>query len=151
MNTETMWKHSMWLVAAVACCGCGMSGPGYTMLAVEGIVTLGGEPLANAELMFDSVDGPRGFGISDEQGAFAVITRQYGPGLPAGTYDVFISGNERTRVPGSGRAVEIDGAYQELGFDKVTITPDATRLSFDLEEMPSENDGGGSPDAGGGA
>ncbi len=129
--------------------GCGRSGPGYTMLPVEGVVTLEGEPLANAEVMFDSADGPRGFGLTDEAGRFTVTTRQFGLGLPAGNYRVFVSGSEKTRLARSGRAAQVATVYGESGVGRVTVTAGGKPLSFDLEARPkvgrkaAEDDGSG--------
>jgi len=97
------------LLAVIAAFSTGCFGPptvNYDMIPVEGSITFEGEPLANAEVMFDSADFPRGFGTTDENGRFKVITRQFGAGLPAGTY----------RVSGVGR-VSIDASAGPLSFD----------------------------------
>jgi hypothetical protein len=140
-----------WLMPLVACCGCGLSGPSYTMLSVEGLVTLEGSPLVAAEVMFDSVDGPRGFGVTDDNGRFSVTTRQYGPGLPEGRYRVFVSATEDTQLAGSSDPVEIDVMYQETGVGKVTIDAETDLIVFDLEDRPPEANGGRRVDDGGGA
>jgi len=131
--------------------GCGRTNPGYTMLPVAGVVTLEGEPLAGAEVMFDSADAPRGFGLTDEEGRFSVTTRQYGPGLPAGTYRVFVSGSGTTRLGRSGKPVRLASAYQESGLGQVTVTADGEPLSFDLRRQPAGAGRGTAVDDGSGA
>ena len=96
------------LAAGLAMAASGCSGPPtarYEMLPVEGRVTMDGTPLVRVEVILDSTNGPRGFGLTDEEGAFTVQTRQFGAGLPAGTYRVLIAGSDRTRLRGSAEPV----------------------------------------------
>lgn len=136
-------RHSIfWLPVLVVLAGlaAGCFGPPtvtYSMIPVAGTITFEGEPLANADVMFDSPDGPRGFGTTDENGRFTVITRQYGPGLPVGTYRVLVTGSEKTRIRGSGRPVQLAAAYRESGVGRVTIAAEMGPLSFDLRAKPS--------------
>lgn len=109
----------------------------YSMIPVAGTITFEGEPLANADVMFDSPDGPRGFGTTDENGRFTVITRQYGPGLPVGTYRVLVTGSEKTRIRGTGKPVQLAAAYRESGVGRVTIGAEMGPLSFDLKAKPT--------------
>lgn len=130
--------------------GCsGRSTVRYEMLPVEGVITLDGEPLADAELMFDSVACPRGFGVSDAAGRFTVITRQYGAGLPAGSYRVLVTGSEKTRLGKSGRPAKVANVYGESGLGRVSIDPDSGPLSFNLERNPRSIQGGSADDPGG--
>lgn len=108
----------------------------YEMLPVEGLVTMEGQPLTDAEVMLDSMDGPRGFGVTDDSGKFTVTTRQFGSGLPAGTYRVFIGGSEKTRIGGAGGPVEVAHKYREKGVGSVTIAPGGGPLAFDLKRKP---------------
>lgn len=129
------------VLAGIMAAASGCFGPptvSYTMIPVEGTLTFEGEPLAHAEVMFDSQDGPRGFGTSDENGRFTVTTRQFGAGLPAGTYRVLVTGSEKTRVRGSGKPVSIATAYRESGFGRVSIDASTGPLSFDLKAKPSK-------------
>ncbi|MFM7207050.1 MAG: carboxypeptidase-like regulatory domain-containing protein [Planctomycetaceae bacterium] len=112
----------------------------YDMLPVEGTVTLEGRPLANAEVMFDSVDMPRGFGVTDENGRFSIVTRQFGAGLPAGQYRVLVGGSEKTSLGGG--PVELAAAYRETGVGRVTIEPGGSPLAFDLKRKAAAVAGG---------
>lgn len=125
-------------ILAVACAA-GCFGPPvvkYEMVPVEGTVTFEDEPLVAADVMLDSADGPRGFGTTDESGRFTVTTRQFGPGLPAGTYRALITGSEKTRLSSSGRPVKVPLRYRESGVGKVTIAHGAGPLRFDLKKSP---------------
>ncbi len=127
------------LLAVIAAFSTGCFGPptvNYDMIPVEGTITFEGEPLANAEVMFDSADFPRGFGTTDENGRFTVTTRQFGAGLPAGRYRVLVTGSEKTRVRGSGKVVTVATAYGESGVGRVSIDASAGPLSFDLKAKP---------------
>ena len=136
-------------VIALVVGGCGQQTVRYDMLPVEGVVTLEGEPLADAEVMFDSADGPRGFGVSDEAGRFTVTTRQYGAGLPAGSYRVFVTGSEKTRLARSGRSIQVATIYGESGVGRVAIDPENISLSFDLQVKPKGSPKGSAEEPGG--
>jgi len=86
--------------------------------------------------MLDSVDGPRGFGTTDESGRFTVTTRQFGAGLPAGTYRALITGSEKTRLATSGRPVTVPLRYRESGIGTVAIAAGSGPLQFDLKKTP---------------
>lgn len=133
------------LVPLTALVAAGCFGPptvSYTMIPVEGVITFGGEPLAAAEVMFDSADGPRGFGVTDEKGRFTVTTRQFGAGLPAGTYRVLVTGSEKTRIRGTGKPVSVATSYRETGVGRVSVATGMQPLVFDLTAKPSK---GGDP------
>jgi len=106
------------------------------MLPVEGTVTMDGKPLVNAEVMLDSLDGPRGFGVTDGNGRFTVTTRQFGSGLPPGSYRVFIGGSDKTRLGPAGGPVVVAPKYRETGIGKVTIGPGSGPLAFDVTQDP---------------
>ena len=114
---------------------CGPPAIRYEMLPVEGRITMEGQPLANAEVRLDSTVGPRGFGVTDQEGRFTVVTRQFGPGLPAGTYRVLVGGSDKTRL-GSGDPVAVAMRYRETGVGRVTIGPGSGPLAFDLKKRP---------------
>jgi hypothetical protein len=93
--------------------------------------------------MFDSPDGPRGFGVSDDNGMFSVKTRQFGAGLPAGKYRVLVTSSEQTRIRGSGKAVQVATVYRESGVGRVSIDAGTGPLSFDLKTKPTKSGGDG--------
>lgn len=132
---QTLRIACLAVVAAVGSAGCfGPPTLKYEMLPVDGAVTFEGEPLVAAEVMLDSVDGPRGFGTTDEAGRFTVTTRQFGKGLPAGTYRVLITASEQTRLATSGRPAKLPARYRETGVGKVAIAAGSGPLRFDLKK-----------------
>jgi len=131
------------LITVAVSAGCGAPTVNYSMIPVEGTITFEGEPLSRAEVMFDSPDGPRGFGVSDENGRFSVMTRQFGAGLPAGKYRVLVSSSEQTRIRGLGKAVQVATVYRESGVGRVSIDAGTGPLSFDLKAKPTKSDGDG--------
>ena len=141
--------HVVLLIVVAVSAGCGAPTANYSMIPVEGTITFEGEPLSNAEVMFDSPDGPRGFGVSDENGRFSVMTRQFGAGLPAGKYRVLVTSSEKTRIRGAGKPVTLNTAYRESGVARVSIEAGMQPLAFDLTAKPSK--GGNAAGAGDGA
>jgi len=128
-------------VAIVTCLAVvpGCFGPptlNYEMLPVEGRLTMDGQPLANAEVILEAENAPRGFGTTDENGNFTVVTRQFGAGLPAGTYRASVRGSDKTRVGGTGGRVEVATRYREQGVGKVTIGPGSGPLHFEVQRNP---------------
>lgn len=139
MTSARSGKHGFVVVAGLAVSLAGCFGPvavKYEMLPVEGTVTMDGQPLAGAEVMLDSLDGPRGFGVTDGSGKFTITTRQFGAGLPAGDYRVFIGGSEKTRLGPAGVAAAIPLKYRETGMSKVTIGPGSGPLALELTSRP---------------
>ena len=129
-------------VVIVACLAVvpGCFGPptlNYEMLPVEGRLTMDGQPLVNAEVILEGENVPRGFGTTDENGNFSVVTRQFGAGLPAGTYRVSVRGSDKTRLGGTGGRVEVATRYREQGVGKVTVGPGSGPLAFDLKQKPA--------------
>jgi hypothetical protein len=151
MANRPTW-FSMLMLSALAAAGTGCFGPPtvtYTMIPVEGVITFDGEPLAGAEVMFDSPDGPRGFGLTNENGRFTVTTRQFGAGLPEGKYRVLVTSSEKTRIRGAGRPVTLATSYRESGVARVSIEAGMQPLAFDLTAKPSK--GGNTASDGDGA
>jgi len=130
--------HVVLLIVVAVSAGCGAPTANYSMIPVEGTITFEGEPLSNAEVMFDSPDGPRGFGVTDENGMFSVKTRQFGAGLPAGKYRVLVTSSEKTRIRGAGKPVTLATSYRESGVARVSIEAGMQPFAFDLTAKPSK-------------
>lgn len=121
--------------------GCGPPMVRYEMLPVSGVVTMEGQPLANADVILESEVGPRGFGVTDVSGKFTVATRQFGSGLPAGSYRVSIRGADTTRLGASGPRVVVPSMYREPGLGRVSIEAGMQPLTFDLQARPAKGGG----------
>ena len=73
--------------AALLLLGCGKAGP--ELVTVSGNVTLDGAPLTGASIHFVSTTGSVASTQLDSSGGFRLIS-QYGNGIPAGDYQVYI-------------------------------------------------------------
>ncbi|MCO6454582.1 MAG: hypothetical protein J5I93_04620 [Pirellulaceae bacterium] len=128
------------LLLAAACAACGRSGP--SRYAASGSVTLGGQPLDQASIIFE----PRGKGglvvaAPVVNGQFAWTERN---GPAAGEYDVRVNphGVDETEArqivqQNTGRPIEsvsVPARYQRPGELTATVTPAGpNQFEFDLE------------------
>jgi hypothetical protein len=99
----------LWLALAPVLAGCSRTGP-----EVAGVVTLAGQPLAGARLMFEPLDSSAGLGgalaIADASGVFTIVPHpETGDTLKLGVYAVNVS----RKVDGYG-AVPPEDQYPQL-------------------------------------
>jgi hypothetical protein len=90
------------LLAALLATGC--NGSGLNLAPVEGIVTLDGQPVADAGVLFvpsDPKQGPPAMGVTDATGAFSLRTVN-DDGAVVGDYRVSISKSEQSLQPVAG-------------------------------------------------
>jgi hypothetical protein len=86
-------------VLAVLLAGCNRGG--LNLAPAEGVVTLDGEPVADAGVMFTPVDpklGPPASGATDAEGRFTLITANR-PGAIIGEHRVAISKSDVLAIP----------------------------------------------------
>ena len=103
MNVRYVVSAALGLALLVGCSGTDRP----ELVPVQGTVTLNGEPLAGATVIFDLIDKPEGFqrpssGRTDEQGHFQVGTYGSADGLPEGKYRVAITKKEMVGEPPEG-------------------------------------------------
>jgi hypothetical protein len=87
------------LLFVLTAAGCGDSG--LNLAPVAGIVTLDGQPVAEAGIMFQPVDstmGPPAYGATDADGRFELITANQ-PGAAIGEHRIAISKTESIAIP----------------------------------------------------
>ena len=92
-----MWRSKVtWMLLAIGVVGCG--GSEFDLAPVSGVVTLNGEPLANARVSFqprrsgDAVNsGPASYATTDERGHFQLHAIDGSIGAVVGTHDVTVS------------------------------------------------------------
>lgn len=88
-------RAGLLFLCAVACAGCG--GPAAVKLDVvpaKGVVTLDGQPLANADVTaipLGDTEGAGGTARTNAQGEFSITHFRGEPGLPKGEYRVTVS------------------------------------------------------------
>ncbi|QDU37005.1 hypothetical protein Mal4_13080 [Maioricimonas rarisocia] len=82
-------------LAVLMLCGCAKEGPEYAsdLVPVRGTVTLDGQPLADATVMFLAKQGEsrQTFAMTDSSGQFALATGAGLEGALPGEYDVLIT------------------------------------------------------------
>ena len=90
----TAMRWSAWsLVLCLAGCG----GPEHPPVgSVSGVITLDGQPLADATVMFQPADGRPSQGVTDKAGKYSLTYLDGVPGAKLGTNTVII----RTEIPG---------------------------------------------------
>ena len=122
--------------AAVAGCVRNVDRPPVELHPVRGRVFLEAQPLADAVLMFHSVEPtphPRPRARSAEGGAFEVTTFRLHDGAPAGEYRVTIS----CKGPYEGKSEDRETEAEEL-LPRIYQRPETTPLT--VEVRPGEND-----------
>lgn len=91
MNSLLVLSSLIWLA------GCGP--PTISLVPVDGIATLDGEPVKDAGIVFQPIKtGPTASGSTDEQGRFALNTNNR-VGVPEGEYIVLISKVQAPSLP----------------------------------------------------
>jgi hypothetical protein len=97
--SSAIWTTSFLtaLVVSLLLAGCGDSGP--EMAPVSGIVTVDGQPVANAAVMFVPEAGGRpATGLTDAEGKFSLETLKPGDGALVGKHKVTVTGVKTTGV-----------------------------------------------------
>lgn len=134
-----MIRFGFWLAALLAI-GCG-GGPQFA--AVEGVVTLGGKPLADVEVQFipdpaQGTTGPPASAYTDRDGRYRIAATEKG-GVVVGTHRVCIN-DATVMMPGGGADAESGGAA--AGGKALQRRPrfpvvysDATRTPFGAVEI----------------
>ena len=111
---------------------CSRKSPGTPDLAaVSGVVTLNGQPLANAIVLFTSDKGFSSFGTTDSSGRFAVAYRSNLKGAAIGSNVVRITTNQ-TELPGAGYRDPIPAKYNSASTLKAEVKPGGNTIDFPL-------------------
>lgn len=84
------WTSSTFVMAALVIAGCG-GGDRPTVVPVSGAVTRGGQPLAQAEVMFLPEKGAPSSGKTDANGQFTLMFNDGRPGAVPGKHQVLIT------------------------------------------------------------
>jgi len=69
---------------------CGAGGSGVPLEKVSGKVTLNGQPLEGAIIVYESTSGVSSHGVTDAEGHYEMKSKQDEPGVPVGSYVVRI-------------------------------------------------------------
>jgi hypothetical protein len=79
------------IVGIVALCGCSSGKPNVPFGTVHGRVTLDGEPLATAAVMFEPANGRPSYGVTSDQGEYSLVYRGKPWGAIVGPHTVRIT------------------------------------------------------------
>jgi len=128
--------------------GNGCSGrPGNVAKKVSGTVTLGGQPLANAKIVFSPAKGNASFGVTDAEGKYNLLWSEARgrpiEGAVIGEHTVSIStyipGDPTTKTPKPDVPEKVPYKYREQsGQLKATVKAGANVIDFPLEAGPVE-------------
>jgi hypothetical protein len=87
-------RCSGFLAITIFAAGCDANSPERSLVAAEGVVTMGGKPLAQATVEFiplGETKGAGGSGVTDEMGRYKLFSRRGGTGVLPGEYRVTVS------------------------------------------------------------
>jgi len=106
----------------LAVVGCGTKGP--TPVPVSGTVTLDGQPMAKAAVMFvPQSSGLPAHGLTDEEGRFAIGTLKKGDGALEGKYQVTVILNEVQGFIADAKNKDVSGGIAPGGLKTKWIVP----------------------------
>ncbi|MEZ6128175.1 MAG: carboxypeptidase-like regulatory domain-containing protein [Planctomycetaceae bacterium] len=135
MLKETFSKSIRLLVLASLCSmiGCGAASDKPETGEVKGVVTLDGQPLPEARIVFAPVDGGQSSeAISDAQGNYELTYRGEEKGAKVGSHKVHVSTFEEAYPDDSGKMI---GGQPELVPQKYNTNTELT-----VEVKPGPND-----------
>lgn len=128
-------KNSLLAVVAVAVValittGCGDAGP--QLAPVEGVVTLEGDPLEGAIVLFQPSEGGKpATGLTDAAGKFVLTTLEQGDGAQVGVNEVSVTKELPSSAPADIEEGEITEV--ELGTPPRYASPMLSGLSFNVQ------------------
>jgi hypothetical protein len=115
------------LCLALFFCGCKQTGP--RLVKVTGVITLDGQPVADAIIHFTPIDGGRGsYARSDETGRYALQFLPGQPGATPGIHRIFISTADE-----SGGSETVPARYNRKTELTATVNPRDATIDFPLE------------------
>ncbi len=131
-------KLSIGLLLAVATfIGCG--GSGEPVGKVSGKVTLNGEPVPQASVMFEPVDGGRSsFGMTDADGTYQLTYMQENDGALVGEHLVRITTqrgakrDDRGQITQAGVKEKLPPEYNTESTQQVTVESGSNEINFEV-------------------
>lgn len=137
------------LLSGLSGCGGANSGaPTQPLVPISGKVTLKGQPLASASVVFTprgSTPGAGAYGVTDANGVYVLKHKSESDGVEPGEYAVVISKmamKDGSPIPEGKTAADVEAvqavppAYSDPSSDyagnKVTVAKDTSTLNFDI-------------------
>ncbi|QDU36242.1 hypothetical protein Mal4_05260 [Maioricimonas rarisocia] len=130
-----LWSTVLLLPLAV---GCGGTSDQPELGEVTGVVTLDGEPLADARVVFSPVEGGQSSeATTDAQGKYALVYRGEQMGAKIGEHKVFVSTFEEAVLddfgkPTGGREELVPEQYNRSSTLTVEVKPGDNEIPLDL-------------------
>lgn len=141
------WALSISVFASLV--GCGQAGPDYGSLDLSsagGTVTLGGQPLANALVLFEADDLTYSYALTDDSGRYKLMFNSEKAGVTKGSKTVRIwssrgipgmaeaGGSVEEEDPDAKRkkAEKVPAKYNEKSELTVMVTDSSKKFDFDL-------------------
>ncbi|MBA2115213.1 carboxypeptidase-like regulatory domain-containing protein [Bremerella alba] len=114
--------------------GCSETGPASGF--VQGVVTLDGAPLPNAELAFYPEQGRASQGVTDESGHYSLMFTYDTPGCLPGNHEVMIT-TRRLESEEQGAMLlpeRVPRKYRKRGELTAAVEPGENEINFDLSK-----------------
>jgi hypothetical protein len=130
MNEKILRRDfRMVVLAAVLACGCGQSSP---LVPVTGSVTLDGEPLPRAQVLFRPRNGRPSFAITDDNGKYALRYTAESMGALPGEHVVSVTTAANDDGDDNAAAKEsLPARYNSKS--TLSVTVDATHRTHDFD------------------
>lgn len=127
------WRYGLVIVACLTGCG----GPEHPPVGrVSGVVTLDGQPLPAATVMFQPADGRASQATTDSAGKYSLTYLDGVPGAMLGTHKVII----RTEIPGEDgqppiAKEKLPKKYHDLTELTAEVKSGSNTFNFDLKSQ----------------
>jgi hypothetical protein len=123
---------------AISCCGCGSRSD---LAQVRGKVTLDGQPLANAFVVFaPTTKGTTSYGRTDTGGAYEMMFTDREKGAWIGENLVRINTGDVSASGGAGPKERVHRTYNRETTLKVNVQPGSNAFDFDLKSSAGRID-----------
>ena len=141
MNSQRAWAAQLVCLVLVACCaGCGSRSE---LAAVRGKVTLDGQPLADAFVVYaPTKSGTTSYGRTDSGGNYEMMFTDSQKGAWIGENSVRISTGDLGRGGGAGPKERVPVVYNETSTLKAEVKPGSNTFNFELYSNAGRIKGG---------
>jgi hypothetical protein len=133
-----IWKlFGSWCLVLGACLSVGCGGPAHPDVGrVTGVVTLDGQPLPDATVMFQPTSGRASVATTDSAGKYTLLYIDGVPGALLGSHKV----NIRTEIPGEDgqppiAKEKLPKKYHDQTELTAEVKPGSNTINFDLQSL----------------
>ena len=138
-------KHRLFVICATlfaaTLIGCSDKPAGIQFGKVKGVVTLDGEPLPEALVVFQPAEGRPSFGRTDSAGVYSLLYKGKDWGAVIGSHEVKITTENRFENEETGEVRVVKEMLPAIYHQKTTLTAEVqageNEIDFALEKSPS--------------